>query len=279
MDVLEDDDFDGIANALVNDGFAVVKRTGCLAEAYGALFHAGKAFFGKSLEEKAKAHPPPGRNCGYRPVGEEYSTDASLPDIKESVTYVPSEVDFVSSHGADVQAIYALIRAAIEVVDPFSMNLMTVLARRFGSNDPIYAAADSQFAVNVYPMSGARDDDVLIQPHEDGCLVTLLASTAAGLELYKRTGEFVRCDEVIDHLVIVAGISLTIATGGAIPPTYHRVVRRSGVHERYTIAYDVTADLNRAIDPWVTPESGERRRLDDEARYTLTRFGLPPLGG
>src|SRR5436190_19282901 len=131
MDVLEDDDFERIADALVDDSFAVVKRTGRLSETYGALFSAGKAFFGKSPEEKAKAHPPPGRNCGYRPVGEEYSTDSSLPDIKESITYVPSEVEFVSSHAAEVQALYALIRAAIEVVDPLSMNIMTVLARRF----------------------------------------------------------------------------------------------------------------------------------------------------
>src|SRR3954451_20396862 len=101
MDVLEDDDFEGIGDALVDDSFAVVKRTGRLSEAYGAVFRAGKAFFLQSPEEKAKAHSPPGRNCGYRPIGEEYSTDASLPDLKESVTYVPSEIEFVSSHAAD----------------------------------------------------------------------------------------------------------------------------------------------------------------------------------
>lgn len=277
MRVFQDSEHELIVTRIIETGFAVVQRNDRIAELYEQIFRAGREFFSRVPAEKARLHPAAGRNLGYRPVGEEYSIDASIPDIKESITYVPSERASAADQPADARSLYALMRSAVDSLDPLCLGIMRALARRYASKDPIYAAADSQLALNYYPVARSPHD-VLIQPHEDGCLITVLASTDSGLELRLRSGEFRPCDEVIEHLVIVAGVSLTIATGGAIPPAFHRVVRRPLVSERLTIAYDATADLHRSIPPWVVNEGEAVRKLDEEARLTLTRFGLPPLG-
>jgi len=277
MEVLEDGEYEAIAAQIVQTGFAFVRRSERIADIYERIFRSGANLFRKPVEEKAQLHAAIGRNLGYRPVGEEYSIDPSIPDIKETITYVPSELGTAVNHPADAHALYALMQSAVDALDPVCLGVMRALANRFSSNDAIYAAGDSQLALNYYPVARSPHE-ILIQPHEDGCLLTVLASTDSGLELRLRSGEFCPCDEVVEHLVLVAGVSLTIASGGAILPVFHRVVRRPRVSERLTIAYDATSDLHRTIPPWIAMDGEAVRYLDEEARLTLTRFGLPPLG-
>lgn len=275
MDIRQSSDVAAIAEDIVNHGFSVVQRDAVPRRSYDALYTLGEEFFRWPPEQKVSCAIPQQANTGYTPVGVEYSTSPEIPDQKESITYVPAETSLADAQPQFVQRLYDAMRRCVDVVDPLSRAVMLALAHRFGSNDPIYSHHYSQLALNCYPVA-ASPREVLIESHEDGCLLTILSSTAPGLELQLRSGGYAACAEVVEHFVIIAGRTLTLATSGRIPPTFHRVVRAPGVSVRYTIAWDITADLMRPIKPWSNPDSDVR--IDVEARMTLTRFGLAPLG-
>ena len=269
-------DFKAIADDIFHLGIAVVDMPLGLRFDYEELFEEGAYFFARPLQEKLECAPDPGTNVGFRPIGQEYSIAPSIPDVKESLTFVPAEGNLVTSQPQFVWGLYETMSRAVVELDRLCDGIMNVLAARYGQTDPIYAAAHSQLAINYYP-SADSTSDVLIEPHEDGCLLTVLSATHSGLEIRHRDGVFRACDDLIGALAILPGVSMTHATGGDIAPTFHRVVRRPGVTKRFAIAYDATADLRRPVAPWVRRD-GFPQRLDLEAQLTLTRFGLPPLG-
>lgn len=273
MPIREHTDVSALIGDIIDTGFAVVRRDSRMQRAYDALFAMAPGFFANSPSLKLACAMSEGSNTGYTPVGIEYSISPDMPDQKESITYVPAEAAAAARHPAFVQELYAAMQSCVDVIHPLSLEVMGALARSFGSDDPIYAPDYSQLALNSYAVTTASHD-TLIEPHEDGCLVTVLSSTAPGLQICLRSGEYITCTDVIEHFVLLAGGTLTLATGGRVPPTFHRVVRVPGVSARYTIAWDMTADLKRTIRPW----TGSDVRVDDEARMTLTRFGLAPLG-
>jgi isopenicillin N synthase-like dioxygenase len=269
-------DFKTIADEIVHAGIALVDMSPVLRSDYEKLFAEGGHFFARPLQEKLECAPAPGNNVGFRPVGQEYSIAPSIPDIKESLTFLPAEANDVTAHPQFVRDLYETMSRAVTELDRLCGGIMNVLAARYERTDPIYAAAHSQLAINYYP-SDRANSNILIEPHEDGCLLTVLSATHSGLEIQHRDGIFRACDAVVGGLAILPGVSMTHATGGGIEPTLHRVVRRPGVMKRLAIAYDATTDLRHPVSPWVTRE-GFPQRLDLEAQLTLTRFGLPPLG-
>ena len=269
------DAFAAIAGDILSTGIGLVHRSPKLQRAYDALYSIGIPFFRTPTEIKSLCLMPADRNTGYTPVGVEYSIAPDIPDQKESITYIRAEQRLADSHPSFVQPLYAAMSDCVDAVYPLALGITRALAECFGSDDPLYSPDYSQLALNSYAIPDAPRD-VLIEPHEDGCLLTVLSSTAAGLEIQDRSGAFRACAEVIENLVVIAGHSLTLATSGAVPPTFHRVVRSPSVTHRYTIAYDVSVDIARPVTPWGHPESAIR--LDLDARLTLTRFGLAPLG-
>jgi len=269
------DAFAAIAGDILSTGIGIIHRSSKLQRAYDALYAIGIPFFGIPAEIKSLCLMPADRNTGYTPVGVEYSIAPDVPDQKESITYIRAERRLAASQPSFVQPLYAAMADCVDAVHPLASGIMRALAERFGSDDALCSPDYSQLALNSCAITNAPRD-VLIEPHEDGCLLTVLSSTAPGLELQHRSGAFRTCDEVIANLVVIAGRSLTLATSGAVPPTFHRVMRTPWVSHRYTIAYDVNVDIARAVTPWGYPESDTR--LDIDARLTLTRFGLAPLG-
>lgn len=263
-----------IALAILRDGFSVVETPPALRVRSAELLRLASSFFARPMSEKMAAAAGTASSTGFRAVGEEYSTDPSVADEKETFSFMSSDRASSVAHPDYARELYAAMEACIAEMDELCRPLMAELARGFGSDDVLYSPHDSPLAINFYDADRSKSE-TLIPLHEDGCLLTFIIGDGCGLEIRDRAGEFQACGDTTDAVVILSGRQLTLASGGAVPPTYHRVVRSAAVTARLSIAFDASVDVTRAVLPWVENETNRGLRLDLESQLTPTRFGLP----
>ncbi|MGH3415912.1 MAG: 2OG-Fe(II) oxygenase family protein, partial [Actinocrinis sp.] len=99
------------------------------------------------------------------------------------------------------------------------------------------------------------DAPLLQQPHEDAVFLTVIWTSAPGLEAV--LGEQPRAmDFAPDEVAVMPGSVLTAMTGGEVRPLFHQA-RNHHILERKSIMYFVSPDAEFAVEPFVTNEFNE----------------------
>jgi isopenicillin N synthase-like dioxygenase len=265
-----------VARDIIANGYAVVALDDVDAANLRTAIGTAVEFFQRPPAEK-DAHGSSDHNYGYRPFGIEYSLSPDRPDMNECFTLWSSRLDLIPN-AADIPELTRSFLAWRDSLAPLVGAILDEVAREFGVDAAPQFEKASYQQIN-YCLPAPAERDLLQDKHEDGHMVTVLHSTAPGLEIYAE-GEH---SDVVEpmlpgphEIVIMPGSVLTALSGGRIQPLYHQV-RNHGLDDRQSIMYFVNPEIDRPLHSWVETADGERIDIREHVRNAPSMFGLPPV--
>jgi isopenicillin N synthase-like dioxygenase len=258
-------------------GFCYVTGHGISDAAFDGLLDASERFFAQPLAEKMKVYIGKSRNHrGYVPEGEEVFSAGSK-DHKEAYDlgrdlpaddpdYLggnpllgPNQWPALPGFDGAVSAYYDAAFAA-------GRTLMRGFAMALGETPDFFESylrkPPSQLRLIHYPYNPDAEGRPGIGSHTDYECVTLLRSTAPGLEVLNSAGQWIDAPPVPGALIINIGDMMEIWTNGEFIATSHRV--RPVKEERYSFPLFFAVDYHTAVAPlerFVTPARPAREGL------------------
>lgn len=273
-----------VGDGLREFGFLTIEGHGVdpsLIEAASSEF---ARFFARTAEDKARSSGVRGGARGYTPMGCETAVGGVQPDLKEffhvgqelapghalAEIYPPN----VWPEGADALRVAAV--ALFAELERCACRVLEALAAYFELAPDTFSSMmrDGNHVLRALhyppPSEDSHPDALRAAPHEDINLVTLLTgSTAEGLEILTREGDWVPVSAAPGEIIVDAGDMLARVTNDVVPATTHRVVnppRSAG--PRYAIPFFAhpypSCDLS-VLPPFVSEET--------PARYPPTTAG------
>jgi isopenicillin N synthase-like dioxygenase len=238
-------------------------------------FAAAETFFRQSEAEKLSNRMP--HDSGYRPIRGEYSRTPEHPDEVESFTAsyrigIPTGVALSNN----ALRLHKRMLALFEVLEPVAEALTTALAERFGVEklDHFRGALHLSSILQLnYSRPSEAVAEYINELHEDGCLLTITSVTGPGLELECRDGSFIPLAPSGEEILIMSGEILSLLSGGAIRPAFHRVRPTRSSAERMSLLF--FADLHpKQCEPWVVNDTNAGIDIGERVLKNATRFGL-----
>jgi isopenicillin N synthase-like dioxygenase len=136
------------------------------------------------------------------------------------------------------------------VAAQITADVIDQLRARYGSVDEVPFERASVLQINSF--AEPSQEELLQQPHEDGVFLTVIWTSAPGLEAV--LGDGLR--EMYfppDQVAVMPGGVMTAMTGGELQPLFHQA-RHHRILERKSIMYFVSPDADSDITPFVTNE-------------------------
>lgn len=258
-------------------GFCYVTGHGIPDPVFDGLLNASERFFALPMAEKMKVYIGNSRNHrGYVPEGEEVFAVGSK-DHKEafdlSRDLPPNDPDYIGGNpllgpnqwpaldgfsGAVMTYYDAAFAAGRAVMRGFAL----ALGEAPDFFEPHLIKPPSQLRLIHYPYNPEAEGAMGIGSHTDYECVTLLRSTAPGLEVLNSTGQWIDAPPLSGALVINIGDMMEIWTNGEFVATSHRV--RPVKEERYSFPLFFAVDYDTHVTPlerFVTPARPAREGL------------------
>jgi isopenicillin N synthase-like dioxygenase len=258
-------------------GFCYMTGHGIPDAAFDGLLNASQRFFALPMAEKMKVYIGNSSNHrGYVPEGEEVFSVGSK-DRKEafdlSLDLAPDDPDYVGGNpllGPNqwpaLEGFSASVMAYYTAAFSAGRALMSGFALALGEApdffEPYLKKPPSQLRLIHYPFNPDAEGAMGIGSHTDYECVTLLRSTAPGLEVLNSAGQWIDAPPVPGALIINIGDMMEIWTNGEFVATSHRV--RPVKEERYSFPLFFAVDYNTRVSPlkrFVTPERPAREGL------------------
>jgi isopenicillin N synthase-like dioxygenase len=252
-------------------GFCYVSGHGIPPSIFTDVVEASSRFFALPLEEKMKAYIGKSRNHrGYVPEGEEVFAAGSK-DRKEafdlSIDLPSDDPDYVAGNpllGPNQWPEIANFRGPVmsyyNAVFSLGHTLMRGFARALGEApdffDPYLVKPPSQLRLIHYPFNPSAGEAMGIGSHTDYECLTLLSSTAPGLEVLNSAGQWIDAPPVPGALVINIGDMMEIWTNGEFVATSHRV--RPVKEERFSFPLFFAVDYDTEVKPLDRFVTGDR---------------------
>lgn len=239
----------------------------------GRMLDRAFTFFGRPLDEKLCAALP--GDCGFRPLGVEYSQDGGGPDQIESYTVSGRPTEQSSTDPAnELREAGALV---FEHLARLAERITERLAATCTGDDRSWRYAGRCQRWSRLQMNFSRPahapTELLHETHEDGVLLTIGGATAPGLERQKPDGSFEPLATRTGELLVTPGVIAYLLSGGAVRPFHHRVVAHRPTSRR--LAYLMFADLDPAVcSAWVTNQTNADIDIGAHVRRTMRRFGM-----
>jgi isopenicillin N synthase-like dioxygenase len=268
---------DALGRAAREVGFCYVTGHGIPEATFAGLLDASRRFFALPMAEKMKVYIGRSRNHrGYVPEGEEVFAAGSK-DRKEafdlSIDLPADDPDAVAGNpllGPNqwpaLAGFEASVMAYYDAVFSAGRALMRGFALALGEPADFFAPylrkPPSQLRLIHYPFNPDAADAMGIGSHTDYECVTLLRSTAPGLEVLNGEGRWIDVPLIPGALVINIGDMMEILTNGAFVATSHRV--RPVRQERFSFPLFFSLDYDTHVAPlprFVTPERPARAGL------------------
>lgn len=222
-------------------GFVRVTGHGVGPAVVDPAYAAGKAFFDLPEAKKAEYIVRGGAGQrGYTPFGAEHAKDSPKPDLKE-FWHVGRELPVGHTYKAlyqdnlwpgEVEGFRAAMLQLYGGLEAVSKLLLECIAEYLGLS-PYHLREMTDYGNTIlrvlhYPplnQIDAQPGAVRAGAHEDINFITLLVtSTAAGLELLRRDGQWMAVNAEPGEIVADVGDMLSRVTNGLLPSTTHRVV-------------------------------------------------------
>jgi len=222
--------------ALREYGFVSVDQHDIEPGRIRAAYASAARFFALPPEEKKKSVVEgSGGNRGYVAFGAEHAKNRKVGDLKEFF-HVGRDLPELGPGGANafpaaVPSFEPDTRALFAELERTAATLLEALAEHFGAPADTFTKmivnGNSILRLIHYPP--LRDafipGGVRAAEHEDINLLTLLCeSTAAGLEILTRDGQWLAVEAPPGHIVVDSGDMMQLLTNGVLPSTTHRVV-------------------------------------------------------
>ena len=261
---------------LERQGFLRLPTDGRLRQASDRAFALANEFFRRPAAEK-HLYAAPAWVEGYRELGPEYALVPERPDLTESFTAWNfnrgrPELDAWRAgcplHGA--------IRDASSLLADLVGDLFAAMADYWNPGAPELRFHNAtHIQLNYYqPLLHSRD--LLQDPHEDGHLVTIVATNAPALEI-EIDGKFVPADIGENELLLMPGSLLSLMTGYRVKPLFHQVRNTHRADPRSSLLYFVNPDIDLQLVPWIANESNAGIDIIERANNAPKKFGLPTL--
>lgn len=237
-----------VGKALAKIGFFAVVNHGVSSDLIRAAYQAAEAFF--ALPEEAKRHyekPELNGQRGFTSFGKEHAKDHPYPDLKEfwHVGRELTQGDALSDRPlanlipTEVPEFHPLMVQLYAQLEACAVELLQACALYLGEPETLFSdmieGSDTILRIIHYPPipDSAHPASLRSAPHEDINLITLLCeSTAAGLELLQRNGDWLPVKALPGQIIVDSGDMLQQLTNGRLKSTTHRVVNPSNDRDR-----------------------------------------------
>lgn len=263
-------------------GFARVKLDLVRFAALESIREQSHKFFAEPTSFKSTIASP-GCVEGYRDIGPEYSMSADRPDLNESFSvWQRNRARPEIAAFSKASPLHAVMTETLDLFSPLIDGLFRAMAQCWGpagstnGQDPaVHFKEASYLQVNHYqPALHARD--LLLDPHDDIHLVTLVTATEPGLEV-EINGKFLPAELARDEALIFPGLLLKLMTGGNIRPLIHQVRNHQTKTPRLSLMYFVNPEITHKLDPWIRNETNKGIDIVERAINAPKEFGLPSL--
>lgn len=228
---------------LKETGFIILEGHGVDPKLIDKNYELWQEFYGLDVETKKKYEGINGGQRGYTGFGKEHAKNRTVGDLKEfyhigqelpvghplSSTYStnvwPEEMPELKKYA--LAFYYELERVARNMLEALALNLD--LRQNFFA-DMIKDGNSILRTIHYPPLDETMDPNAIrAAEHEDINLITLLVeSTASGLELLTRDGEWMPVKAKKGQIIVDAGDMLSRISNEVIPATTHRVVNPEG---------------------------------------------------
>jgi isopenicillin N synthase-like dioxygenase len=244
-----------VGAGLKETGFIILEGHGVNPDLIDKNYELWEKFFGLDVETKKKYEGVKGGARGYTGFGKEHAKNRTVGDLKEfyhigqelpvghpmSLDYAaniwPEEVSELRKDG--ISFYKELERVARNMLEALALHMD--LRPSFFS-EMITEGNSILRAIHYPPLDESMDKNAIrAAEHEDINLITLLVeSTASGLELLTREGEWMPVIAKKGQIIVDAGDMLSRITNEVIPATTHRVVNPVGSNgSRYSMPFFV----------------------------------------
>jgi isopenicillin N synthase-like dioxygenase len=255
-------------------GFCYVTGHGLGESIFADLRAATERFFALPLAEKMKVYIGKSRNHrGYVPEGEEVFAAGSK-DRKEAFDLAldlsPDDPDYARGNpllgpnqwpelGGFREPVMAYYRAAFSVGRALMRGFALALGEAPDFFDAYLTKPPSQLRLIHYPFNPNAGEAMGIGAHTDYECLTLLFSTAPGLEVLNSAGKWIDAPPVAGAFVVNIGDMMELWTNGEFVATSHRV--RPVREERFSYPLFFAVDYHTHVEPlerFVTAERPPR---------------------
>jgi len=247
-DALRDAFVQTVGDAIKHFGFVRVAGHGVRTEITEPAYAAASGFFALPEQTKARYIVKGGRGQrGYTPFGSEHAKDNPAPDLKEFWHVgreLPADHPLHTAYPpnlwpTEVADFRVPMLALYDELERVSVVLLRALALYLGEDEHVFTELTDDGNTVMRSLRYPPLEGIEVQPgsvraaaHEDINFITLLiTSTASGLELLDRDGEWLAVNAQPGEIVADSGDMLHRVTNGVIPATTHRVVNPDDASE------------------------------------------------
>ncbi|MGP4081727.1 isopenicillin N synthase family dioxygenase [Pseudalkalibacillus sp. R45] len=265
------------AAGLKEIGFIILEGHGVDPKLIDKNYELWEKLFSMNVETKQNYEGIDGGQRGYTGFGKEHAKNRTVGDLKEfwhTGQELPHGHPLTADYPANVwpEEIPELRKYAgnfYRELERVARNMLEALALHFDLRQEFFSDmikdGNSILRSIHYPKLDESMDPNAIRAaeHEDINLITLLVeSTASGLELLTREGEWMEVKAEKGQIIVDAGDMLSRITNEVIPATTHRVVNPKGENtSRYSMPFFVhpySSCLLETIPACVTKDNPEK---------------------
>ncbi len=280
-------------------GFVSIINHGVDPDVIARTYEDAARLFSLPIDVKTRCDVPGGGGQrGYTSFGKEHAKNRTVGDLKEFWHVgrdLPASSTRRSAYGEnqfppELPGFKTNSLALFDALDAAAAVMLRALADYFVLPRETFAdmAHDGNSVLRIIHYPPLQDrfipGGVRAAEHEDINLITLLCeSTASGLEILTRQGEWLAVDALKGQIVVDSGDMLSRITNEVIPSTTHRVVNPPTHAEdvvRYSMPFFVHPYpdcLLKVFDQCVTPANSRRApdiTADAFLRQRLREIGL-----
>lgn len=272
---------DDVLERLSTNGFIRIPIAASVQRLIDSMVIAAFTFFRLPEKDKLASNLP--EDCGYRPMGIEYSQLSAGPDAIESFTASMRTLacgDVLPNTYAN--CLHALMIEAIEQLESAAENLVCDIAVGISHRDEhIRMIRGSLHRWSCLQLNYSRPADsvnpFINDTHEDGHLLTMVQTYGAGLEVMAPDSSYAPIETRAGEILVMPGKTLWLLSGGGVNPLYHRVRRHIELPERISMLFFADMDP-KACQPWVQNDISTSEDIGAHVLSNGSRFGLVGFG-
>ncbi|MBG77463.1 MAG: hypothetical protein CL570_00320 [Alphaproteobacteria bacterium] len=289
------------AKALVQHNYAIIKLPKNVLETANNILCDGLTFFQQDNKIK-KASASLNILEGYRKLGAEKDSVTGRPDLSESYT-----TWFCNASNPDIETwarncqFHQTMSSGLAVYAGFTDEILKALRSEIMpdypvSDEPVIDIRHlSYLQMNFYrpAIHKSNDRDTVMDPHEDGHILTILKPTKPGLMvapgelvemptsqnpmgIFKHGADFQFVDVAADEAILVPSSPTFYMTGGLIKPLFHGVVNK-GDEIRQSLMFFVNPSRNVPLEPWVKNEKNRDVNIHNVVDAVSEQYGQPAI--
>lgn len=287
------------AEMLLERHYAILRLPGNVKSAENRILTEGLAFFDLAANEKFRFASIELLE-GYRKLGSEKDDRTGRPDLSESFTCWFSNVGKPSVEWwARDCAVHRAMRDGLTVYATITEQILAALRKLLASE----SNRDDGIHLNVRELSYlqinhtkpvehlCKDRETLMDPHEDGHILTLLKPTASGLMIcpgslvdmpskcnpagrFAADGNLTTIEIGPEEILIVPSSPTFFLTGGRIKPLFHAVAN-NGQPVRQSLMFFANPSPTSNLSPWVENETYGAVDIFGVIDAVSGKYGLP----